>query len=471
MDQITPEMLHCDVLCIYSAASLYESLCPWLSGEERTLVFIEEEEEMFLRAKQLPLAHDPKVRLFYHQKGSVELLRQIAWEFLYLKIGYFASSEEGKAFFQELSTFQTAAFTLASDWSDRGEKVVYNLLRNAHYSSLSGLSLKDACKGMPAIICGAGPSLNQAIPLLTELRDRAVIIAGGTAITALCASNVLPHFAASLDPDPPHARFLDQSCFETPFFYQSRFNAELLTTVHAQRIWMPGTGNYPLEQWLAGDPSAFDSGWTVATFCLSIAVHLGCEPILLTGTDFCAEASAIYASGIQGEEHKIHGSTYTKADWLMSAEWVAACASKCTLINTCKGQPSFEEAAVRYLQKSWDIEGYLHSILTQAPRRITDASIRVRVLQESFGKSLSLCDRLLDLWQKYFPGSPLEDPDYTLLEAQLEAEVSFPHFLRPLWDMWKAPILRKEAHPWARALHRHLFFKSTLENICKKSMN
>lgn len=464
MDKVSPEMLECDVLCVYGAVALYDSLRSWLDGGERTLVFIEEEEKTFLRAKQLPLSADPKVRLYYYQKGNSELLRQIAWEFLYLKIGYCGD----EAFFRELATFQTAAFTLASDWSDRGEKVVRNLLRNAQYAALSGLSLKDACKGMPAIVCGAGPSLNQAMPLLNGLRDRAVLIAGGTAVTALSANHILPHFAVGLDPDPPRARFLDQSCFETPFFYQNRFNAELLATVHAPRIRMPGAGNYPIEQWLAGDASPFDSGWTVATFCLAIALHLGCEPVVLTGTDFCAESSAIYASGIRGEEHQVQGETYTKADWLMSAEWVAACPG--TLINTCKGSPSFEEAA-RTLQESWDIEGYLYSILTQAPRRTTDALDRVHAVKESFGHSLALCDRLLALWQKYFPGSPLEDPDYTLLEAQLEAEVAFLHFLRPLWDMWKAPILRKEAHPWARALHRHLFFKSTLEDLCKKSMN
>lgn len=490
MDQIDKELLNSDVICIYSGLSLYDALSSWVEKKERMLLFIEEDESAFLRAKQLKLAQNPKVRLFYHQKTSSDLLREIAWEFLYLKMGYFTTSEAGKSFFEELSSFQTAAHVLASDWSDCGKKIVSNLMHNVHHltSSLLGPSLKNACKAMPAVVCGAGPSLDKAIPHLKNLRDKALIFAGGTAITALSIKGVLPHLAASIDPDPPQMRFLQHSCFETPFFYQSRFSAELLSKVHAPCIWMPDSGNYPLEEWLARACGIrqihFESGWTVGTFCLAVALHLGCDPIILTGMDFSSRGSDVYASKIRGEEHKVkEGSSYTKADWSMSIEWIRAFAAlhkEQRWINTSEictldgiEHLSFEEAIARYLQKSSDIDGYLHQLFIQAAPAAgsIDTHAIVGELQQSFALSLTLCHELLALWQKHFPASPLQDPDYTLLETQLESEIAYRYFLSSLWQMWKAPIVRKEPHALARELHRLLFFKTTLDDLCKKITN
>ena len=482
--------LSSDVICIYSALSQYEELKLWLEKGDRMLLFIEEDEQEFMRAKQLELAQNPKVRLFYHQKTNSDLLREIAWEFLYLKMSYFTASDVGKAFFAELKSFQTAAHLLASDWSDCGEKVIHNLLSNLSYlnTSLLGTSLKDACRGVPAVVCGAGPTLNQAIPHLKHLKERALIFAGGTALTALSIQGILPHCAASIDPDPPEARFLQHSCFETPFFYQSRFSAQLLSKVHAPCIWMPGSGNYPLEEWLSHrcgiEELSFESGWTVATFCLAVTLHLGCDPIILTGMDFSSSGSQIYASGIDGQEHKVDAeSHYTKADWSMSAEWIALSAAAHptrTWINTSTKSTlqgiehlPLEAVAARHLQKSYDIDGYLHQLLIQSASAAAGVktSAIVDELKQSFTSTLQLCDQLLALWQKHFPASPLENPEYTLLESQLESEIVYSHFLSSLWKMWKTPMLRKEPHPLARALHRLLFFKTTLDGLCKKIIN
>src|ERR1700722_9528848 len=77
------------VLCIYgvSDGSFYWKLQPWLKEqEEHYLIFIEEEEHLFLRAKELPFAQDPKVRLFFYQREDRHIFSHIAWEFLFLKM-------------------------------------------------------------------------------------------------------------------------------------------------------------------------------------------------------------------------------------------------------------------------------------------------------------------------------------------------------------------------------------------------
>jgi hypothetical protein len=490
MDQAIDNILEeSDVLCVYGIpeGSLYAKLETWLFGikEQRYLVFIEEEQERFLQAKQHPLMQDPRVRLFFR---TSTLCYQIAWEFLFLKMGYLANGEKkAEAFFKELQEFQRGVELVAADWSDLGERIFRNVLRNLPLFSVvaGGDSLKDSLKGVPAIVCGAGPSLDETLPFLAELKDRALIIGGGTAIPALNRQGIIPHIAAAIDPAPPYQRFMNHTIFETPFFYQSRFSSELLSFVHGPRLWMAGTGNYPIEEWLEtslGIPTRrCNSGWSVATFCVFLAVHLGCDPIILAGMDFSCSADVIYASGIKGEEHQQKLSPcstekVSKADWLMSADWVAAYRATHPhkqWINISQGMEltgidkcTLAETAREHLTKTYDIDAHLFSALASSSRfNVESLHIHALLLQtrKSFKEALSSIDQLLSLWQRHFPVSPMEDPEYKRIDQELTQEPSYLYFLSPLWLMWQYPILRTENHPHAQEIHRLLFLKNVSE--------
>ena len=206
-----------DVLFVFGVGdgSVYRSLSSWLKKEEqRYLVFIEEQEEVFLKAKEMPLAKDPKARLFYWKKGDEEIFQQISWEFVFLRFGYSVSEprhvETAHAFFMQLEHYHRGVDLLASDCEDMGLKVLTNAFKNLQMlpQSRLGQSLEGKCAGIPAIVCGAGPSLNAAMPLLAELKDKALIIAGGSAVRALNAQGIEPHICAAVDPQPSQSRFL-----------------------------------------------------------------------------------------------------------------------------------------------------------------------------------------------------------------------------------------------------------------------
>jgi hypothetical protein len=484
------------VLCVYGVAEggLYHQLKSWLKQEEHYLIFVEEDEEVFLQAKQLPLAKDPQVRLWFYKEGDQAIFSQIAWEFLFLKMAYVPLFEgRGVDFFKELEHFQNAATLLASDWRDRGEQVLRNLVHNMQFfqSAVCGDSLKDACRGIPAIICGAGPSLSTVAPHFADLKNHALLFAGGTAVNALNAQGILPHLSAYVDPHPPRDRFMAQQNFEIPCFYQNRFSSELLSAYHGQRIWMAGTGNYPIEEWLAASCGISieekDTGWTVATFCLHAALHLGCNPIFLAGMDFCCTPDAIYASGVRGEENREQliclkddeGNTWhSKRDWLMSGQWIsetAAAHPDRTWINLSNGIPiqgikkcDLSHAASAYLTRAFDIDAHLFSAIQQSKHLHIDQSKIGSItdeLKNSFKHCLKYCDQLLTLWQKTFPQSPLATPEYALIEVDMDTEICSQHFLTPLWNMWRHPILRKLDHPLGQHLHRILFYKNALESI------
>jgi hypothetical protein len=485
-----------DVLLVFGVGdgSIYRTLSSWLKREEgRFLVFIEEREEAFLGAKELPLFKDPKVRLFYLKKGDEQIFQQIAWEFVFLRFAYAAvdtlCQETAQEFFLQMEHYHKGVDLLASDCEDMGLKVISNAIGNLSFlpKAKLGQSLAGKCAGKPAIVCGAGPSLNSSLSLLLALQDRAIIIAGGSAVQALNVHGVNPHICAHVDPQPPHRRFLGQRSFEAPLFYQGRFSCDLLQWVHAPLLWMPDAGNYPLEAWLAAEcgifSESFDAGWTVSNFCTSLASHLGCSAVIFVGMDFSCGPQEIYASQILGDEHSEalialdKDNLYSKRDWLMSADWMGAFARKNPAVHWINAsaaglelsgieRKALSEVAETLLVEQWDVGGFIHALVSQAqPADVAFEKVRnVRKnVKESFEKSALLCEAMLKVWEKHFPNSALEKAEYALLDHEIEQQVCNRLFLTPLWSVWKRPILRTSFHPLGQHVHRLLFFKKAIE--------
>jgi hypothetical protein len=485
-----------DVLFLFGVGDepLHRSLSTWLKKEEgRFLVFIEEREEFFLRGKNLPFASDPGVRFFYWKRGDEAIFQRIAWEFVFLRFGYAVSEPHFKGaaqdFFILLEHYHRGVDLLGSDSEDMGIKVLSNVMENLSLlpKARLGSSLEGKCAGIPAIICGAGPSLDHAAPLLSALKEKALMIGGGSSVRALNAHGISPHIFASIDPHPPYRRFLEQECFEIPFFYQGRFCHSLLERVQAPLVLMPDSGSYPLEGWLAAEfdifAECFDAGWTVANFCTSLAAHLGCSPIILIGMDFSCGPTDIYASKIGGEENRNalielkKDTLYSKRDWLMSAEWTGSFAKKNPHIQWINASrdgidlPGIEyrelsEVAEIMLTGEFDMAGIVHALIHGAsPSQVSSEkvdNVRKKV-KESFEKCLEICDGLLKVWEKHYPDSPLERGEYAILDIEFEQQICYRHFLLPLWNVWKHPILRTTLHPLGQHLHRLLFFKKAIE--------
>ncbi len=485
-----------DVVCVFGAAdpAWMGRLAPWLkSHKERFLVFLESNEQRFLQAKQSPLAEHLQVRLFCVSSSQEELLKEIAWEFVFLRFLYLPSFPEERESSQEcfklLEYYRRGVNLLASDSEDLGVRVLSNALRNLENlpSSLLGMSLEGKCAGDVAFICGAGPSLNLSAPLLREVQDKALIFAAGSALRALEIQGVTPHFGAALDPEPSYTRFLQQEGFEVPLFYQSRFSHKCLSQAHGPLLWMPSTGNHPLESYLAAEcgifSEPFDAGWTVANFCIALAAHLGCTTLILVGMDWSCGPNEVYASGLSGKEHegklialKQEG-LYSRQDWLMSAEWTRVFMDKHPTISwktaSVRGAQllgieasSLEEIKNFLPSISEDRKGKVHALIAQAtPTAVKDFQVRElkKTVKKSFEKGLSLCDQLLAVWGKYHPRSPLEQPDYVLLEQDLEQEICMRRVLIPLWATWRHSMTRVTTHPLGKQLHRLLFFKQAIE--------
>lgn len=176
----------------------------------------------------------------------------------------------------------------------RSADVFNNFVRNSSKFSEVFLpsGFKNLFKNTPAIVCGAGPSLSQDKQLLKELENKALIIAGGSAIAAL-SSSITPHLGVAIDPNfDEYLRFKGSFAFEMPLFFSSRLFYSVLNTTNGFLGYLPAKrrGERWLEEYLQLDLEEVEKdlpeeSFSVTSVAIALALFLGCNPIILSGVD------------------------------------------------------------------------------------------------------------------------------------------------------------------------------------------
>lgn len=380
----------------------------------------------------------------------------------------------------------------------RQELTVHRGTYHNFYNNISGLAddlrcdrLYDKFEGVPAIVCGAGPSLISSLPHLKELTDRALIVGAGSALTALTQNEFEPHFGSGLCPDSLEAhRFWHAIGYEVPFVYRSRIDAAALSYIHGHHIYSIGCeGVWRVAAWLeeglgiSADRS-LAAGPSVFFFTCEWLRLLGCNPILFVGLDLALSSKGEgYTPGVlhgpeellspefeEIEQIDIYGNpitTYYK--WVCESRSLGQLVSshpEVTYLNATGGgigvpgveNIDLEEAKERLLHRRYDLEGRLHSELGGATHpRISREEIAKQLgrLAQSMERCVELLDQLGVELQKVEKGvvslalgslfsieqlGSATPPPWmlngriALLTSELEEEIAYPLILQPMLD-------------------------------------
>lgn len=392
----------------------YQAAQTWLHQDpSRRLVFIEDNLAVIHRLFETDLGyqivHDPQVQLHFFEgmeKGE-ELFNILYWNFFLTTLlvsGLKLYNELKNDIYNELQhkIYYDVALknSLLNEYLEYGTGFFKNFYPNI--LCLEGAYLADDLFGkfenMPAIICGAGPSLEKNLPLLGKLLNKAIVFAGGSALNAINNADLQPHFAAGIDPNAPqYDRLSSNTSFEVPFFYRNRLLHKAFKTIHGPRLYVTGSGGYDISHLfedglgIAGKP--LEEGHNVVNFCLEIAHALGCNPIIFVGMDLAYTGMKAYASGVL-ENNTVDAGMITKTDhvdqaallktdiygeplytlwkWISEADWIGDFAKAnpdVTVINATEGGLGFPgvpninlmDAAEKYLKEDYDFKGLIHS--------------------------------------------------------------------------------------------------------------
>ena len=307
-----------EVLYIYGMddGAAYRALKPWLSeNPKRRIVFLIDHSGYVatLIHQGAPLLEDPQVEI------AVDFsIDELAEKFPMDQVEVVALPGRSNRQFRTLrGTLLEKAALARSFYMEKiyGHLITKRFVRNfprvqeAFYAN----RLKNAFEGVPAIICGAGPSLENDLPLLKQLDSRAILIAGGSAVGALTLRGIEPHFAIAVDPNlEEFKRFRNSFYFEGPFIFSTRLCPQVFSTCNGPFGYLrSGVGSIP-ELWLEEELKLDDEPLlaadldqntiAVTPLALAFAHLLGCNPIILSGVDLAYTQGRRYASSVDFEE-------------------------------------------------------------------------------------------------------------------------------------------------------------------------
>jgi antitoxin component YwqK of YwqJK toxin-antitoxin module len=458
----------------------YDAAKEWLKSSERHhLVFFEPDLQVLHRLLETErgslLLHDRQVTIYYlisEAEESFPEYHQLTFSFSAhpFTITSLASYKEVypvqyNEFISRISFFSKMNGLNILEYDHHGLTIFRNLFHN--YLTLPrsylGNKLFGNFNGIPAIICGAGPSLDKNIEVLATLGDRALIFAGGTALNALNSQGVMPHFGVGIDPNRDYfKRLVMNHAYELPFFYRGRIFYEGLKVIHGDKLYITGSPGYGIGGWLEKELGISDveiqEGFNVLNFSLALACAMGCNPLICVGIDLAYTRAESYAKGIVS--HPIHGGKenfrtkqieddlitkndiygipiYTLWKWVAESMWYSIFDHdhpEITLINATEGGIGFPEVKnmtladvkQQFLTKSYAFKAYVHGEIQNSrfPPNVTFPEIKE--LLEKMMRSLLKCSeasrKVVEMLMKRGKAIAAHDKDDAGLIAQMQEE-------------------------------------------------
>lgn len=434
------------------------------------------ERKLFLILKKLPPSLS--LELLEHPRAKLgETLKHFVWDHLYQPWDIIGGNAEDREELADLILGVELTFSLYRDF---GITELSNVIKNLNLGGKRGENLRGKFTGVPAVICGAGPSLEKSIEALRQVEGKALIFGGGSALGPLGRFQIPIHFAVSLDPNPPVERFSRQIYFETPLFYEHQVAHTLLASHHGPRLALGDSGGFSLEQWLTEELglSTSDVGWNTATFATYIAALLGCNPIYFVGMDLCVYRESSYSVGVEGLDDRINSielrdrygnPVTTRPDFLMGKKWLEEFAERHPHIefyNASEGGLALKGIPYRELnlqRTPFDLQAWVHKEVQEAPCLNFNPE-KLVLLDQSI-------KRVQEILEEFLKG--LKEGKHTILqEYELEEELFYQFHLLPMWEVWRHllqndRVIAEMKNPnLEKQIQRLLFFKDITEKFC-----
>lgn len=222
--------------------------------------------------------------------------------------GYLAAYEDyfNKVYTIIKDVINVSLLNLATLIKMGGDSTTNTFKNLPYYIANPGVrTLFDQFKDVPAIIVAAGPSLDKNIDLLHEAKGKAVIIAVGTAAKALQKKGIQPDFIKTIDPHAlNYEHFKDVDTEKSCLITDIRSNWMITANYKGPMFVL---GYVPVTNWIKDvveDKGATESGGSVANNAMTVAYHMGANPIVLVGQDLAfARDGKTHAAGTAYEKN------------------------------------------------------------------------------------------------------------------------------------------------------------------------
>lgn len=460
----------------------YESLRKWLKDDpKKQILFIEDDEEVIIRFLETDYADfilkQPNIKIMYLQTldRSLSKLDEVCSKYIGYKYKISAITpylRKKSSQLMRLNNLIGFLFTMNEMIHHEYQRFGIPFFLN-YYLNLFTLPTSYLAKGLwnkfnniPAIICGAGPSLEKNIEILKELQDKALLFAGSSSMNALNAGGIVPHFGVGIDPNPTQLhRIISNYAFQTPYFVNFRMNSFALNAIHGDHLYVNGTSAYEISNWVDKElniegPTIVE-GYNVINYALSIAIEMGCSPIIMVGVDLAYTEGKSYAT--LTPEHPlyigqdkfvtknqqedlvarkdVHGNeVFTLWKWIMESIWYSKYSLEHfdkEIFNASEGigfpgvkHRKLDELVKEHLIKSYDLQGMIHAEIQNSalmPQEITTEKIQkiLETLHESTEHCIQNCNEITTSYKNLLNSiAQKEDYPKNLLTPEIVKNIS-----------------------------------------------
>jgi hypothetical protein len=153
----------------------------------------------------------------------------------------------------------------------------------------------------PAVVCGAGPSLERGLPAVTRYRERFALIAVDTALPILSAAGITPDVVVALEGQLANAYdFLPVAAKE--YLLVADLSSDPTTArLHRRRTWtITSFAPFTLIDRVAALPgvaATMPPLGSVGVAAVRYALDRGVSPLVCTGLDFAVQPGKTHARG------------------------------------------------------------------------------------------------------------------------------------------------------------------------------
>ena len=214
--------------------------------------------------------------------------------------------EEVKEFLEELKYFFINVKLDNSTKINMSKIWFKTLMENLKYI-IDGIPInkyRNIYKDKPAIIVSAGPSLEKNIDELRKINDEILIISGGRTLRSLIDRKINPHLLAVVDPLEVSYELCKDYIEELniPLLFYEGTNHKVVSEHKGEKVFF--SYNEFINKILGEKVLEVQTGGSVAHVMTSVAIIMGCNPIIFVGQDLAYTNEKSHAVIAQNRDGK-----------------------------------------------------------------------------------------------------------------------------------------------------------------------
>jgi len=218
----------------------------------------------------------------------------------------------GEYYASMMTSVKNNVLVRASNYAFRresNEAIALNFIQNIKYGFNKSESIAHVFKDKPLLVVAAGPSLSKNMHLIEAIKQKAVVVAVGSAIKILDSNGIVPHFRMAFDPFLAEKKVVEKlNSYDVPLIFSHTLFFDVLPNYPGEKIAVDITsdhGKHYINKKENIERQLIQSASSIAISAADLGVKYGSSKIIVIGFDASFTSDKLYADGVGNRNEEI----------------------------------------------------------------------------------------------------------------------------------------------------------------------